>query len=36
MMTDSNFIGMLPGIEESRRIFQAAAMLDAILMPEWE
>lgn len=25
MMTDSNFIGTLPGIEESRRIFQAAA-----------
>jgi hypothetical protein len=35
-MTDSNFIGLLPYIEESRRIFQAAAILDAILMPEWE
>ncbi|MDQ0495685.1 hypothetical protein [Paenibacillus brasilensis] len=35
-MTDLNFIGMLPDIEESRRIFQAAAILDAILMPEWE
>ncbi|MEJ3716569.1 hypothetical protein ACU1JV_08435 [Paenibacillus sp. T2-29] len=35
-MTDSNFIGMLPDLEVSRRIFQAAAILDAILMPEWE
>ncbi|WP_236703363.1 hypothetical protein [Paenibacillus xylanivorans] len=27
---------MLPDIEESRRILQSAAILDAILMPEWE
>lgn len=35
-MTDSHFISRLPDVEESRCIFQAAAMLEAILMPEWE
>ncbi|MEK3838400.1 hypothetical protein [Paenibacillus sp. FSL R7-0128] len=35
-MTDSHFINRLPDVEESRCIFQAAAMLEAILMPEWE
>ncbi|AWB44433.1 hypothetical protein DCC85_09460 [Paenibacillus sp. CAA11] len=29
-------IKRLPGIEKCRNIFKAAAMLDAILMPDWE
>lgn len=36
MSNASDFIKKLPGISECQRIFKAVAMLDAILMPEWE
>ncbi|MGQ8872552.1 hypothetical protein [Paenibacillus sp. TSA_86.1] len=36
MRNASDFIYQLPGIHECQRIFKAVAMLDAILMPEWE
>ncbi|KAA8782965.1 hypothetical protein ABIE27_000146 [Paenibacillus sp. 4624] len=36
MKEASDFIKQLPGISECQRIFKAAAMLDAVLMPEWE
>ncbi|MDM5276156.1 hypothetical protein ACN9MH_21945 [Paenibacillus silvae] len=32
----SGFIQQLPNIQECQRMFKAAAMLDAILMPEWQ
>nr|WP_145406144.1 hypothetical protein [Paenibacillus xylanexedens] len=32
----SGFIQQLPDIQECQRMFKAAAMLDAILMPEWQ
>ena len=36
MRDGSDFIKQMPDISECQRIFKAAAMLDAILMPEWE
>ncbi|WP_434749855.1 hypothetical protein [Paenibacillus amylolyticus] len=36
MKDTSDFIKQLPGISECQRILKAVAMLDAILMPEWE
>jgi len=36
MSNTSDFIHQLPSISECQRIFKAVAMLDAILMPEWE
>jgi len=36
MKEASDFIKQLPGISECQRIFKAVAMLDAVLMPEWE
>ncbi|MCM3133502.1 hypothetical protein M3629_11900 [Paenibacillus polysaccharolyticus] len=36
MSNTSDFTKQLPGISECRQIFKAVAMLDAILMPEWE
>ncbi|MEK3704135.1 hypothetical protein MKY87_08365 [Paenibacillus sp. FSL R7-0198] len=35
-MGNLNFIDKLPHISECKQILKAAAMLDAILMPEWE
>ncbi len=35
-MKDYKSINQLPDINKCKRIFQSAAMLDAILMPEWE
>lgn len=34
--SSQNSIGLFPEIEECRNLFRAAAMLDAILSPEWE
>ncbi|MGO4528733.1 hypothetical protein AB4Z30_06595 [Paenibacillus sp. 2TAF8] len=36
MSNASDFIHQMPRISECQRILKAAAMLDAILMPEWE
>ncbi|WP_037287906.1 hypothetical protein [Saccharibacillus sacchari] len=34
--SSQNLIGLLPELEPCRNLFRAAAMLDAILSPEWE
>lgn len=35
-MNDIKILNQLPVIEKCRRIFQSIALLDAIIMPEWE